>query len=131
MHGVHAMVLRRRAMQPIYDCEEPRVNTFVTIVGWMCLLLLSAAFAGLAVVIAATACRKALERFEWAIDAKTRHEVGRSIGASSHWFSENPDTSLALRILAERLMNEGGADADQWREQWRKGRVRRPEAVNG
>lgn len=98
------------------------MTTFISIFGWICLALLCVAFAGLAVALAATACKKALERFEWAVDAKTRHEVGRSIGASAWWFSECPDTSLALRILAERLVNQGGADADQWREQWRKAR---------
>ena len=98
------------------------MSTFVTIVGWLCLVFICLGIASAVVYAAAVACSKALERFEWAIDAKTRHEVGRSIGASAWWFSECPDTSLALRILAERLMTQGGADADQWREQWRKAR---------
>lgn len=102
------------------------MSTFVTIMGWLCLALICFGIAATVVYAAATACSKALERFEWAIDAKTRHEVGRSIGASAWWFSECPDTSLALRILAERLMNQGGADADQWREQWRKARKTEP-----
>lgn len=96
------------------------VNTFVTIMGWVCIALICLAALAVAVSFAATAVQKMLERFEWAIDSKTRHEVGRSIGASAHWFGESPDTYLAIRILAERLINQGGADAHQWREQWRQ-----------
>lgn len=98
------------------------MTTFITIMGWVTVAAVCIALAAFGVALAADQCRRALERFEWAVDAKTRHEVGRSIGASAWWFSENPDTSLALRILAERLINQGGADADQWREQWRKAR---------
>jgi hypothetical protein len=104
----------------------------VTIVGWLCIAAICLAVAAFAVGFAAQACRVALQRFEWAVDEKTRHEIGRSISASGHWFSENPDTSLAIRILGERLMTGQSTDSDQWREQWRKGRApRRPEAVNG
>lgn len=98
------------------------MNTFVTAVGWFVIAVLSFAAACAAGSLLIWRFQKALERFEWAVDAKTRHEMGRSIGASAWWFSECPDTSLALRILAERLINEGGADADQWRTQWRQAR---------
>lgn len=98
------------------------MNTFVTIFGWICLGAICVALCALVVVAAAESCHRALERFEWAIAAKTRHEVGRSIGASAWWFSECPDTSLALRILAERLINQGAADANDWRQQWRNAR---------
>lgn len=98
------------------------MSTFVTAVGWFVIAMLCMALACGMVCLVLYCYDKAMQRFEWAVDAKTRHEVGRSIGASSWWFSECPDTSLALRILAERLMNQGGADADQWREQWRKAR---------
>lgn len=98
------------------------MNDVATFVGWFCLAVLSLAVCAAACGWAGYMISKALERFEWAVDSKTRAEVGRSIGASAWWFSESPDTSLALRILAERLMTQGDADANQWREQWRKAR---------
>lgn len=99
------------------------MNTFATYVGWFCLALLCLAGAALAVTCAADACRRTLERFEWAIDAKTRQEIGRSIDASGWWFSESPDTSLAIRIIGTRLARGESTDADSMREQWRRGRA--------
>jgi ribosomal protein L16/L10AE len=67
-----------------------------------------------------------MERFEWAVAAKTLTEAGRSLGASAWWFSECPDTSLAIRIIAERMKDGMGFDSNQMREQWRKGRQPTP-----
>jgi hypothetical protein len=99
------------------------MDNVVTFFGWFCLAVLSLAACAAACGAAAYWVSKAMERFEWAIDIKTRHEVGRSIGASAWWFSESPDTSLALRILSEKLINNGCADADQWRQQWREAKT--------
>lgn len=99
------------------------MNILVSALGWMCLVALCIAAAALAIALAAHCYGKAMERFEWAVDAKTRHALGRSIAASAHWFSESQDTWLALKILGERIINQGGADSDQWREEWRKARA--------
>lgn len=84
--------------------------------------MLSIAATAAAVAIAASCCKRALERFEWAVDTKTRQHVGRSLDSSGWWFSECPDTSLAIRIIGTRLARGESIDADSMREQWRKAR---------
>jgi hypothetical protein len=99
------------------------MNQFVTFVGWACLLFTSIAALAACVAVAANCCKRALERFEWAVDAKTRQDVGRSLDASGWWFSECPDTSLAIRIIGTRLARGESIDADGMRAQWRKARA--------
>lgn len=99
------------------------MTTFVTCIGWFVLAMLSVASASGMICLALYLYEKAMQRFEWAVAAKTLQETGRSIGASAWWFSECPDTSLALRLLAERMTNGLAiSDTSNWREQWRKGR---------
>jgi hypothetical protein len=99
------------------------MTAFVTCVGWFVIAMLSLALAAGMICIALWLYEKAMERFEWSVAAKTLQEAGRSIGASAWWFSECPDTSLALRILAERMTNGlAVSDTSNWREQWQKGR---------
>jgi hypothetical protein len=97
------------------------MNDFVTGIGWFVIAALTLALACGMICLVLTCYEKAMQRFAWAVDAQTRMELGRSIGASSWWFSEHPETSLALRILAERLGQGLSPDPDQWRDQWRKG----------
>lgn len=99
------------------------MNDIIAVFGWFCLATICFAVAGFAVALAADLCRRAMERYYWSIDTKTRQEVGRSLGASAYWFSECPDAALAIRIVAERLASGGSTDADSMREQWRKGRA--------
>lgn len=98
------------------------MNTFVTIVGWLCLLFICLGVLCGAVSIVAMLVAKALERFEWAIVAQTRRSVGRSLHSSSHWFGESPDAALVVKIIGSRLINSDSIDADSMREQWRKAR---------
>jgi hypothetical protein len=98
------------------------MNDFPTYLGWLCLVLVCLATLAFAIALAADLCRRALERFEWAVIAKARQEVGRSLDASGWWFSESPDTSLVVRIIGTRLARGEGIDADSMREQWRKAR---------
>lgn len=95
------------------------MQTFITIVGWLTVVLICAAALAFAVALAADLCRRALERFEWAVGDKVRHELGRSIHASAHWFGECQDTALAIKMLGDRLIRQGCADSNEWREAWR------------
>jgi apolipoprotein N-acyltransferase len=99
------------------------MNSFVTGVGWFVIAMLALALACFAVCCVLWLYEKAMERFEFAVAAKTLASAGRSLGATSWWFSESPDTSLAIRIVAERMTNGLGFDSNQMREQWRKGRA--------
>lgn len=105
------------------------MNSFVTGVGWFTVAMLALALACFAICCVLWLYEKAMERFAWAVDAKTRMEIGRSMGASSWWFSEHPPTSLAIRILAERISKGQAPDPDQWRDQWRKGM--KPDSASG
>lgn len=102
------------------------MNTFVTCIGWFVIAMLSLGFAAGMISFALYCYQKAMERFEWAVAAKTLTEAGRSLDACSWWFSESPDVSLAIRIVAERMTAGMGFDANQMREQWRKGRQPTP-----
>lgn len=104
------------------------MNTFVTGVGWFVIAALSVALACLAVCCVLWMFDKAMERFEIAVTSKTRVQIGRSIDTAKHWFSENPETFVALRILAERITNGMGVDPSQWREEWRNELKRRQAA---
>lgn len=96
------------------------MNTAVTIFGWLCLVFVCAAIAGFAVALAADLVRRAMERFEYAIAEKTRAEIGRSLLSTRHWFSESKDVEVAIQVLAGRLRDQYGIDADQWRAEWRR-----------
>jgi hypothetical protein len=99
------------------------LSTFITIVGWLCLTFICLSVLCGAVGFAAMFVGKALRRFEWAVADKTRHEVGRSIAASAHWFSESDETRKALKILGDRLTRGLATGPDEWREEWRKERA--------
>lgn len=99
------------------------MNTFVTCVGWFVLAMLSIGIACGMVCAVIYLYDKAMERFEWSVASKTRLAIGRSIGSSAWWFSESPDTSLALRLLAERITDGTGIDPIKWRAEWQKGRA--------
>jgi len=70
--------------------------------------------------LAAYACQKALERFEHAVDAKVRGEIGREINSSCHWFSEDKSVYLALRILGDNVRDGYRVDPSSWRNEWRR-----------
>ncbi len=99
------------------------MTIFITCVGWFVIAMLSLAFASGMICLTLWLYAKAMERFEWAVAAKTLNEAGHSLGACSWWFSESPDASLAIRIVAEKMTSGMGFDANQMREQWRKGRT--------
>lgn len=99
------------------------MTNFPTVLGWLCIAMMCLAVLAFAVALAADLCRRALERFEWAIAAKVRQDVGRSLDASGWWFSESPDASLAIRIIGTRLSRGESIDAGGMREQWRKARM--------
>jgi len=105
------------------------VNSFVTGVGWFVIAMLAIALACGMICLVLRVYEKAMERFAWAVDAKTRMELSRRIGAASWWFSEHPETSLAIRILAERIGRGEAPDPDQWRDQWRNGM--KPNSADG
>lgn len=96
------------------------MNDFVTCVGWFVIAMLALALASGCICCVLWAYDKAMERFEWSVDAKTRMELGRAIGAGAWWFSEHPQTRRALTILSERIVNGYGVDAYQWRDEWLK-----------
>jgi hypothetical protein len=101
---------------------------FPEVVGWTCIVVICLIALALAVALAAYLCGKALERFEFAIAMKARQDAGRSLDASAWWFSESPDTSLAIRIIGTRLARGESIDADTMREQWRKAKTPQPPA---
>lgn len=95
--------------------------TFATYVGWFVIAMLALAVAVGMICLALWLYEKAMQRFESAVAANTLSEAGRSLGATAWWFSEYPATSLAIRIVAERMTSGMGFDANQMRAQWRKG----------
>lgn len=106
------------------------MSTAITIFGWICAVIICLALLAFAVALAADMCRRAAERFRWAVDTETRQSVGRSLAASGWWFSESPDASLVVRIIGERLAKGESIDADSMREQWRKGRNTQGKGAN-
>jgi hypothetical protein len=88
--------------------------------GWLCVALICIATAAFAIGLAADQCRRAMERFEWAIIAKARHELGRDIQSCAHWFSESDEAWIAIKVLGERLTQGYATDVDRWREEWRE-----------
>jgi hypothetical protein len=98
------------------------MQTFVTAVGWFVIAMLAFALACGMGALLLFCFHKAMERRDDAIAADTRSELGRQLGAAGWWFSEHPPTSLAIRILGDRLLNGLSTDPNGWRDQWQKGR---------
>jgi hypothetical protein len=98
------------------------MQTFVIAVGWFVIAMLTLAFACGMVCLLLFCWQRAMERRDNAIEARAYNELGRRIGAAGWWFSEHPQTSLAIRILGDRMVNGLAVDPDQWRDQWQKGR---------
>jgi hypothetical protein len=98
------------------------MTAFATAIGWFVIAMLAFALACGMGALLLFCFQKAMERRDWAIAAETRIELGRQLGAAGWWFSEHPQTSLAIRILGDRLLNGLSADANAWRDQWQKGR---------
>lgn len=96
------------------------MNTFITVCGWIFVLVAVVAVAAFAVALAADQYRRAQERFEWAVIAKARNELGRDIQSCSHWFSESDEAWIAVKVLGERLTNGLATDISEWREEWRR-----------
>ena len=104
------------------------MSTFITICGWLAVILLCIAGAALAVSLAADLCRRALERFESAVVLKFRHALGQDLASCSHWFSESTEAWVAIKVLGERIRDGYGTDVERWREEWRD-RVKRERSV--
>jgi hypothetical protein len=98
------------------------MQTFVTIAGWFVISMLALLFAGAMLSLVCVCWKRAMDRRDRAIETALRSELGRSIAAAGWWFSEHPPTSLAIRILGDRMVNGLAVDPDQWRDQWQKGR---------
>lgn len=103
------------------------MNTFAAVCGWIVIVALAAVAVCLSASLMFALARKAFEKAYFAIDEKARHELGRSIHASAHWFGECQDTALAIKMLGDRLIRQGSADANEWREAWR-GAIKQREA---
>ena len=96
------------------------MNAFTTICGWIFILLVGISLTALVVGMMADVCRTVLERFERAVIARTRHDLGIDIQSCAHWFSESPETWVAIKILGDRLTRGYATDVNRWREEWRK-----------
>lgn len=96
------------------------MNTFITIMGWLCIASICVAIAGGMVAAAASAIELALARFERAIESRVRQELGRDIQSCSHWFSESAETWVAIKVLGERMTKGYATDVDRWRDEWRE-----------
>jgi hypothetical protein len=98
------------------------MQTLVTGVGWFVIAMIALALACGMVCLVLVCWDKAMDRRDRAIETVCRSELGREISAAGWWFSEHPQTSLAIRILGDRLLNGLSTDPDGWRDQWHKGR---------
>lgn len=94
------------------------MNTFVMIVGWLCVLAICIAAAAGLVALCAGACRRVFERYESAVVLKCRHALGLDLRSCAHWFSESNETYIAIQILGERIRDGYGTDVSRWREEW-------------
>lgn len=101
------------------------MNTFVTIIGWLCLAFGLLSLLCGAVGLAGIGIGKVIERFERSTIATTRHELGRDIQSCAHWFSESDEAWIAVKVLGERLTQGYATDVDRWREEWRE-RLKNP-----
>lgn len=91
----------------------------ITILGWICAVALCIAAAGFSISLAADLVRRAFERFEWAIVAKTTHNCGLLLRSAAYWFSESKEAYALLITLSDRLIKGYGIDESQWRDEWR------------
>lgn len=95
---------------------------FITFMGWFTVAMLCLAFSCGMVCLVFFCYQKAMEAHDRAVRVEYASELGRQISAAGWWFSEHPQTSLAIRILGDRLLNGLSASPDHWRDQWHKGR---------
>lgn len=98
------------------------MTAFVTFVGWFVIAMLCLALACGMVCLVLYCFDKAMTRRDRAIEAQALSEAGRAIEAAGWWFSEHPQTSLAIRILGDRMVHGLAVNPDGWRDQWQKGR---------
>lgn len=101
------------------------MNTFITTIGWLCFAFILGSILCGAVGWAGVGIAKVIERIERSVIATTRHDLGRDIQSSAHWFSESDEASIAIRVLGERLTQGYATDVNRWREEWRE-RLRNP-----
>lgn len=100
------------------------METFVTIMGWIAVVLLCFA----ALLLVAWCALKAFDSVtQWhygkAYNA-AMSDLGRAVYSSAHWFSEDTATYSVLSVLGERLQKHEavyiGTAPQEWREEWRK-----------
>lgn len=90
----------------------------VTYFGWFCLSLLCIAATVFSICLLVYLYGRAMERFENAIIGRALCDAGRSIHAAGYWFSNHPQTTVALKVLGQRMMEGYGCDPQQWRAEW-------------
>lgn len=96
------------------------------------LIVFSATFITIGAIISAlavatlflTACRRLLERFEWAVAAKTRAAVSREMIADAWWFNDK-GTQLILNLYAMKVRGDTNG-TDEMRRAWKAGMDEQP-----
>jgi hypothetical protein len=97
------------------------MESFTQIVGWLILLTLAMALAGLAIVGVFAGYQKAMHWMYCKAYYQAQTEFARHIRGSSHWFSEDVGAWIALQTLAETLERDRSiSHPEHWRQEWRE-----------
>jgi len=101
------------------------MDIFVTVMGWLAIVLLCAMGAGFGICMMAMGVDAVMSRYSSTVSEAARRSIGREIKASAHWFAESQDTGLLLRLLGDRIINNGTFETNQLRNDWRDARKKR------
>lgn len=97
------------------------MNAFITVIGWLAIIIVLIAICGVAVVGAVSACERAMHWMYCKAYDKAVHDIARHIRSSAHWFGEDYNTSKCLKLLAEHMQSDMASYAapEKWRQAWR------------
>lgn len=97
------------------------MDTFTSILGWMTLAALAIGLCAVLIGAAAYLCHRVMHWMYCKAYDRAVADIARHINGSSHWFSEDYNTSKCLEILARRMALDMGSYAapEKWRQQWR------------
>jgi hypothetical protein len=98
------------------------MNTFITICGWLALLVILLGLCGLTIAAAFAGYKAVAHWFYCKAYNAARDDIARHIRTSAHWFSEDVGAWKCLAILANRMVVDMASYSypEEWRGEWRK-----------
>jgi hypothetical protein len=98
------------------------MTTAATVIGWFLMCSFAIVMICYAIGYLLGKLERLLLHYKTEVAKGALHHVGRELQGDACWFTESEDTSLALKLLGDNLVNKQAWNISELREEWRRQR---------